>query len=156
MKIVVLTGNEIRHQYFRKKLSTDSRFDVIASYCEGVEKSLEERTYKNLQSSEIEKLHVDSRTSSELDFFQNSIDLIEDSPNEIHIPKGSINDNEVVEDIINNHPDLLVCYGSSLIDSKLISLYNKKFLNVHLGLSPYYRGSGTNFWPFVNNELEYG
>ena len=26
---------------------------------------------------------------------------------------------------------------------------------MHLGLSPYYRGSGTNFWPFVNNELEY-
>ena len=38
MKIIVLTGNEIRHQYFRKKLSNDSRFDVIASFCEGVEK----------------------------------------------------------------------------------------------------------------------
>ena len=29
------------------------------------------------------------------------------------------------------------------------------FFNMHLGLSPYYRGSGTNFWPFVNKELEY-
>jgi methionyl-tRNA formyltransferase len=27
--------------------------------------------------------------------------------------------------------------------------------NLHLGISPYYRGSGTNFWPFVNKELEY-
>ena len=30
-----------------------------------------------------------------------------------------------------------------------------RFINLHLGLSPYYRGSGTNFWPFVNKELEY-
>ena len=22
-------------------------------------------------------------------------------------------------------------------------------------MSPYYRGSGTNFWPFVNNELQF-
>ena len=28
-------------------------------------------------------------------------------------------------------------------------------LNIHLGLSPYYRGAGTNFWPLVNGEPEY-
>jgi methionyl-tRNA formyltransferase len=27
-------------------------------------------------------------------------------------------------------------------------------INLHLGLSPYYRGSGTNFWPLVNREPE--
>ena len=27
-------------------------------------------------------------------------------------------------------------------------------MNLHLGLSPYYKGNATNFWPFVNNELE--
>ncbi len=26
-------------------------------------------------------------------------------------------------------------------------------MGIHLGLSPYYRGSGTNFFPFVNSEL---
>ena len=28
-------------------------------------------------------------------------------------------------------------------------------MNIHLGLSPYYRGAGTNFWPLVNGEPEY-
>lgn len=28
-------------------------------------------------------------------------------------------------------------------------------MNLHLGLSPYYRGAGTNYFPFVNNEPEY-
>ena len=30
-----------------------------------------------------------------------------------------------------------------------------RFINVHLGLSPYYRGSGTNYWPMVNGEFEF-
>ena len=152
MKIVVLTGNEIRHKYFRKKISNDSRFDVIASFCEGVENSLEQRTYTNSKSSPLEKLHVDSRTLSELDYFQNTIDLIDDNSDVINISKGSINDDDVVKNILNMNPDILVCYGSSLINSKLISLFNRKFLNVHLGLSPYYRGSGTNIWPLINKE----
>ena len=152
MKIIVLTGNEIRHQYFRKKLSNDSRFDVIASFCEGVEKSLKQRTYKNLESSSLEKLHVDSRTTSELDFFDNTIDLLSDNSDVINIPKGSINDEDIVENIVSMKPDILACYGSSIINSKLITLYNRRFLNVHLGLSPYYRGSGTNIWPLINKE----
>ena len=44
-------------------------------------------------------------------------------------------------------------YGCCIIKPKLIELYKNKIINVHLGLSPYYRGSGTNFHPFVNNEL---
>ena len=49
-------------------------------------------------------------------------------------------------------PDLLVCYGSSLIKSDLLRKFEGRFLNVHLGLSPYYRGSGTNVWPLINIE----
>ena len=58
----------------------------------------------------------------------------------------------VVENIIKKNPDLLVCYGSSLIKSKLLEFFKDRFLNIHLGLSPYYRGSGTNVWPLINNQ----
>jgi len=50
---------------------------------------------------------------------------------------------------------LMIVFGSSIIREPLLSLKPNRFINLHLGLSPYYRGSGTNFWPFVNNELEY-
>src|SRR5690606_10372264 len=43
----------------------------------------------------------------------------------------------------------------SLIREPLLSAFQGRFLNVHLGLSPYYRGSGTNFWPLVNGEPEF-
>jgi len=54
------------------------------------------------------------------------------------------------------NPELMFVFGSSIIKEPLLSLLPKgRFINLHLGLSPYYRGSGTNFWPFINQELDY-
>ena len=62
---------------------------------------------------------------------------------------------KLVEKIIKLKPDFIVSYGCSLIRNKLIKKFNKKFINLHLGLSPYYKGSGTNFWPIANNEFQF-
>ena len=59
--IVIVTGDELRHKYFRIALSNDDRFKVVSAYCEGVELSLEARTNENPNSSLIEKLHVSAR-----------------------------------------------------------------------------------------------
>ena len=50
--------------------------------------------------------------------------------------------------------EYIILFGSSIIKPPLLEFFNKKIINIHLGLSPYYRGSGTNFWPLVNNEPE--
>ena len=39
-KIIILTGNEIRHKYFKQYLANDNRFKVLKTYCEGLQKSL--------------------------------------------------------------------------------------------------------------------
>ena len=154
MKIIILTGNEIRHRFFRSKMSLDSRFDVIATFCEGVEKSLENRTKSNCNASKIELMHVNARTQAERDFFELPISVMNDCSNYQLIPKGAINERKTVDSIKFVNPDLIICYGSSIIKSELLHLYSGKFLNVHLGLSPYYRGAGTNIWPLINLEPE--
>jgi folate-dependent phosphoribosylglycinamide formyltransferase PurN len=151
-KIVILTGSEMRHTYFRVVLSNDKRFKVLASFCEGSEKSLESRTFSNIHSSILEKQHVLSRKQSEKDFFGATVSNLTDDSNPVKIAKGDINKDTVVEEIKRLKPDILVCYGSSLIKSDLLTVYDGHFLNVHLGLSPYYRGSGTNVWPLINKE----
>jgi len=151
-KIVILTGNELRHQYFRLKVASAENICVLASYCESDEKSLKHRTNQNPDSSGLQKLHVIAREQSEKDFFEDAVGSIEDKSNFRVIPKGSINDENIVKEIKALSPDLLVCYGSSLIKSSLLDDYEGRFLNVHLGLSPYYRGSGTNVWPLINGE----
>lgn len=152
MEIIILTGSELRHEYFRKRIAIDKNIKVLKTYCEGTEKSLDNRIKQTPNISIIEIQHVKARTQSEKDFFGDFVKNIDDKSSPIFIPKGKINNDQIVNEIININPDLLICYGSSLIKSKLLTAFKTRFLNVHLGLSPYYRGSGTNVWPLINNE----
>ena len=68
-KVVILTGNELRHRYFRKKMGLDKRFIVSSSFCEDDSRSLKNTTYNNENSTWIENKHVESREQSEIDFF---------------------------------------------------------------------------------------
>ena len=72
----------------------------------------------------------------------------------LELPHGGANAPETLTWIQGKNPDLVVLYGSSIIKPPLLDVYEKGMVNLHLGLSPYYRGSGTNFWPLVNREPE--
>jgi len=52
-------------------------------------------------------------------------------------------------------PDIGLVFGTGILKGDLIRAFGGRLLNIHLGLSPYYRGAGTNFWPLVNREPEY-
>ena len=86
MKVIILTGDETRHQYFRMKMALDKRINVLTSYCEGVEKSLANRVVNNTNSSIIERLHVEARTQSELDFFGAAISSMPAAQKKLYFP----------------------------------------------------------------------
>ena len=52
-------------------------------------------------------------------------------------------------------PDVVLVFGTGLLRQPLLDVFAGRMINIHLGLSPYYRGAGTNFWPLVNREPEY-
>ena len=154
MKIVLLSGSELRHRYFVTKFMQESEFDVVGVFQEGIEKSLFTRAVKEGSQQLIN--HAKLREISEKDSFLKDLSVqTKESLILNNILKGEINDAYYVQKILDLEPDLLVCYGSSLIKGELINRFKGRFLNVHLGLSPYYLGSGTNIWPLVNLEPEF-
>jgi len=154
-RIVILTGSELRHVFFRKYIALSEGIQVINSYCEGQEKSLRTLVKKNGDPNDIRLKHLSAREQSEKDFFGLFVETTVDHSNPVYLPKGDINSPNYTQAIIDSKPDLLVAYGCSIIKEPLQSAFKGRFLNVHLGLSPYYRGSGTNYWPLVNGEPEY-
>ena len=67
-----------------------------------------------------------------------------------------VNSEFISRKIESYNPDVMIVFGSSIIRESILSLSKKnRFINLHLGLSPYYKGNGTNFWPFINDELEF-
>lgn len=153
--IVILTGGELRHTYFRIGMAMQPGVRVLASFCEGAEKSLTAQyTNSGNYDEDIRASHIAGRLQTETDFFASAVKWSADKSNPVSINKGDINSPQIVKSIIGSDPDLLICYGSSLIRSELLDVFSGRFINAHLGLSPYYRGSGTNFWCLVNGEPE--
>ena len=154
-KLIILTGSELRHDFIRTYIASSPDVEVITSYCEGAERSLKALTEEKTEHNDARLRHLSAREQSERDFFQLYIDMTTDRSNPVYIAKGAINDDRYVREIIKRQPDLVIAYGCSIITEKLLSAFSGRFINVHLGLSPYYRGSGTNFWPLVNAEPEF-
>ncbi|MBN9670566.1 formyl transferase [Roseibium aggregatum] len=66
----------------------------------------------------------------------------------------SINAERMVDIIRNARPDIIAVMGTCMLGRKILDSA-PHVLNMHTGLSPYYRGGRTNFWPFVENAPGY-
>ena len=149
-KIVILTADELRHDYFKLKFSLADGIEVLKTYCDVTKKKYPS---ESVDYTDLDQVHFSSRRQTEIDFFQDCVSSFEDRSNSEYIPRGSINEEKYVEEIRELNPDYIITYGCCIIKPKLLELFEERVINVHLGLSPYYFGAGTNFHPFVNGEL---
>ena len=154
-KIVIITSKSLRHKYFRVFLSNQKGINVLKTVCEDGNKKLKKlkRNYR-LKSNLLAK-HIFDRDKSERDLFKPYLKKTRDRSNYINRKNGFSSSTSFLKLVKSLKPDLIIVYGSSIIKGEILNLYKKKILNLHLGLSPYYRGSGTNLFPFVNNEIQY-
>ena len=70
-------------------------------------------------------------------------------------PPNIINDPAEIDRMASLEPDLVLVFGTGLLRQPIIDRFAGRIINLHLGLSPHYRGAGTNFWPLVNREPEF-
>ena len=156
MRIALITSNEIRHIFFRRMVNIFKNSSVVLCICETADNSQYNQVLNNEDSTAAEKNHFIQRENTEKDFFEIFVENSEEAKNTHFVNKGAINSDEILQEKLSqSKPDIIVSYGSSIIKDNIINKFPKKFLNIHLGLSPYYKGAGTNLWPLVNNEPEY-
>lgn len=148
LKIVILTSNGLRHKFFANSLTSHVDDALIISECKPTS-SIE---LNSEILSEIDE-HFILRDDTEKLFFPNN-DFFHAKT--LPILYKEVNLNYVYDVVKKFQPDIMFIFGSYIIREPLLSLLPPgRIINLHLGLSPYYRGSGTNFWPFVNNELHF-
>jgi phosphoribosylglycinamide formyltransferase 1 len=138
-----------RHQFVANTLA--SRIEVAAVFQE--EKAFQPMHYARSADDEaVIERHFAARDASEAEFFADHDDVRARS---FRLPPGGCNDPGSVDAMQRMKPDVLLVFGTGLLHQTLIDAFPGRILNIHLGLSPYYRGAGTNFWPLVNREPEY-
>ena len=118
-KVVLLTGNELRHEFFRKYISSDPDINVLNSYCESEKGNLTEIVRSEAKNN-FRLRHLEVRQQTESDFFGLFCNKIKDNSNPIFIAKGEINESILVDKICELNPDIIISYGCSIIKSNLL------------------------------------
>lgn len=149
ISLVVVTANSYRHKYFANQLI--EHFDVRGVVSE-VKRPLKEGETK--EENEIVEAHSREREESEQHYFGEHATFNVLPEQILNVQYGEANSPKVFEWISKLTPDYIALFGTGIIKNPLLCAFENRIINMHLGLSPYYRGSGTNFWPLVYGEPE--
>jgi folate-dependent phosphoribosylglycinamide formyltransferase PurN len=153
--ILIMTGDRLRHRYFAIEIS--KAFDDALVVIE--KQPVEPWGSHVKEASPLIQAHFTQFNDTEKEFFQGHVEKHSELLKKktfLTIADGEINDPDIIGKIRERHPLLLVVLGTSLLNDNFINAFPKRsIINLHAGLSPYYRGSGTNVFPFYNDELQY-
>jgi folate-dependent phosphoribosylglycinamide formyltransferase PurN len=153
MRAILLTSTFRRHVFVA---------NTAAASCELVGVWQEEKTFRPERYARdaedhliIERHFADRDASEERYFFSDTEVRIDRGALHRTVPAGACSDPAEVALMAATRPDVVLVFGTGILRNPLLSDFGGRIINIHLGVSPYYRGAGTNFWPLVNRQPEY-
>ena len=146
-RAILITGNSERHCTFAHEVSKYFELAAIIS-----EPTKNYYTEQRRQSKDVEK-HFQRLSECEKKHFEKNV--FDSSIPIFNVSKDNLNNPDLVHEIIKFKPDIILLYGTGILKEVWLDAFPNKIINLHLGLSPFYRGSATLFWPFYFNELQY-
>lgn len=160
MKIVIITGDSLRHFYLVDQLTPQLHDADITWIVQKREKENNiSNNYKDM-SSDLAKLylrHFEERDLAENIFFsKNAGETSKKKINKIlTISRNDFLNGELLKNFKKIRPDGLISYGCNKLDNNILDQVKLFKVNVHGGLSPNYRGTITHFWPTFLLEPEF-
>ena len=150
MKVTLFTSNKRRHNYFINFLSNLCDDLFVIQENSTIYPGIMKGSYKisNIASEYFKKV-----TKAEVDLFGDQ--FIHSSKKNLKILPLAVGDlNKTNLNFLKNFlkSDLYIIFGSSYIKGELIEfLVHHKAINIHMGISPYYRGTDCNFWALYDD-----
>jgi hypothetical protein len=150
MKITIFTANQARHNYFVNILSNVATELFVIQENRTIFPGIVSGHYP---ATDTMKEYFSKIISAQKQLFGDSYILgIKKNINLLPLESGDLNkcSIEFLSDFLKS--DVYLVFGSSYIKGELVDfLVNYKALNIHMGVSPYYRGTDCNFWALFDN-----
>jgi folate-dependent phosphoribosylglycinamide formyltransferase PurN len=67
---------------------------------------------------------------------------------------NSVNEERCLKTILSLQPDIIVVNGTRIISKNILQNTSAVFINMHVGITPHYRGSHGGYWALRNNDIE--
>lgn len=152
MKITVFTSNQPRHIALINKLAKISDSVYAIMECNTVFPGMVQDFFKK---SETMKAYFSNVMAAENKVF-GGLSFTDDNVKSLPIKSGDLNN--ITESQLSKtlDSDVYIVFGASYIKGWLANfLVEKKAYNIHMGISPYYRGSSCNFWAIYDGRPEF-
>jgi len=151
MKIIFVTGDHPRHSYMARQLhKTGFLSTVIVQKREEFNpkppENLDEETKNLFMHHFSERNRVENEMFGEKEWPDSNI---------LEVNKSELNSSKMQTFLKKNNPDLLFSYGCNILSDDTLACVNGEKWNCHGGLSPWYKGSATHFWPSYMLEPQY-
>lgn len=147
--VALLTSDGLRHRYVERALAASDGLRLAGVVVERKGDPLGKRE-NPVSGGDAEDIaaHFAERDRVERELLG---DIGPSAPDRLELPVGDLNSPQAAQWVSERAVDLIAMYGTySLLRDPLLSCFGGRVVNLHLGLSPYYRGAGTNFWPLVD------
>ncbi len=157
MKVGILTSVDTRHRYFARALARAVKVVAVGYEQTGYSPAAVSPTGLSPEEACVVERHFAERSRQEELFFGTDSEFLNDEAGirVIHLAPGTLNDVETVSTFEDAGVDTVAVYGTNLLKPPLLGRWGDRMINLHLGLSPYYRGTATNFYPLLNEEPQY-
>lgn len=150
--IVLLTGEDIRHQYFIQHLNAN--FTISGIYIE--KGNYPQPSPRSKEESEAWDWFFHNRDHYENQRLQESNELhAKNEPRVTYLNKGELNSISTISKIAQENPGFIAVFGTSLLKEPFLERFPKKTYNLHIGDPGFYRGSSCSFWPIYRKELHH-
>jgi len=146
-KITIFTSNQPRHLHLIRLLSEIAETVYVIQECNTV---FPGQTQDFFNKSDTMKEYFGHVMKAEADVFWEGLGFVPKNVKTLSIKMGDLNgfNNTFFREAL--FSDYFITFGCSYIKGKLADfLVRNRCINIHMGISPYYRGSSTNFWPML-------
>lgn len=148
INLVLIGGDHPRHLYFLNAVANHPAVTLRASIIQRREKMLPPVPEGTSQHDrELWARHFSARDAKEAEYFGQQERRFEAR----EVGSAEELEGEAVRDWLwyeNYFPDLVLIFGCGMIGPRMMRQLPTQSINLHLGLSPRYRGAATLFWPF--------
>ncbi|SEQ52370.1 Formyl transferase [Ectothiorhodospira magna] len=152
MKITVFTSNQPRHISLIKSLAVIADEVFAVQECNTVFPGQVEDFFKK---SDVMQNYFENVMRAEKEVFGLPM-FLPSNVQSLSLKSGDLNklNMEILKPALKS--DFYIVFGSSFIKGELIDfLVSKRAINIHMGLSPFYRGSSCNFWALYDDKPDY-
>lgn len=145
MKITVFTSDSLRHTFLINKLfKVCDKLFVVREYSK-----------IKIKRSNLKKKYFQKVKKQEIKLFGPYNKKFNQEIKILRLKKEKLNSSLMKKNDEYFKSHLYIVFGSSIIKGELLDfLIKKKAINIHMGISPYYRGTDCNFWAIYDDNSD--